>query len=293
MPIFKEVTFNLLAPCANGEMRCYISKKFSMENLGYTPNDTQKPNFQANLQDTCQEWGYELYEGHFSFPEQDPQKNPETVQFDLHVENPLTNENIIVYSETVTTKDLLDGTQWQDTPLTQINLNDDDLYHHLVDLAVAWADKQVTIRCEIDLPEPQAPTPAKIYLVTEILGKVVETIPYQPTDNRFDGMTVENHEQYIDQLDSILEGALLDSEYDYEIADTCHFHKPDDNFMLTEQTPVFFYVKAGNARYQEQFVLGDFGFKGDLDEAVTRRIDSELRDWRNEHLSVSWKVSEW
>lgn len=295
MPTFKEVTFNLLAPCANGEMRCYISKKFSMEKLGYTPDDTQKPNFQANLQDTCQEWGFELFEGHFSMPTQQGETMPETVQFDLYLESTFgSDKDLLVHSQTMNTHDLLVGSAWENTALSDLDPENDELFHHIIEKVTAWANSSVDMTYVLDEQRPDEPstTPAKIYLVSEILGKVVETNLYQPTDNQFDGMTVENHEQYIDKLDRLLEGALLDSEYDYEICDVCYGYQADDNFVLTEQTPVFLYVQAGNARYQERFTLGDFGFKGDLDEAVTARIDSELRDWRNAHLSVYWKVSE-
>lgn len=143
-----KITLSLMTPTQDGNITAKLKKTLTLSDMGFAQADIDQDNFHENLQDYANEWSYELYEGHFSYPSVADDTTPATIYFDLFTPNPTNplggNMTVLAYREVFATTDLLDGTQWQGKPLSELSLNDDELYHHLIDLVVAWADRKAT-----------------------------------------------------------------------------------------------------------------------------------------------------
>lgn len=71
-----------------------------------------------------------------------------------------------------------------------------------------------------------------------------------------------------------------------------------ENGVVTPDTPIRFFLQSGQVEYIENFTASDFGFEpNDSRENYSANYGSfddylygELCDWRNEHLSVNWKI---
>ena len=101
--------------------------------------------------------------------------------------------------------------------------------------------------------------------------------------------TFESQSYDEDMLDECAYGDVINGVWGYRF--------DDDEEQITKDSKITFYAEAGNTEYLERFKASDFSFNGEHPNEPFGRyknfedyLDSEVRDWRNEHLTAEWKI---